>query len=220
MAHSQKIKEQAMRFRKAGFSIKEIAEKTGIAKSTASIWLNKIPLSDKAQKRLQQRHILGQYKALQTRRRKKILIEKEMHKKSFMYLKSLRLNKNLNKLLCALLFWAEGAKDSQRMMFINSDPKMITVFLSLFRSSFPVTEKKFRVLMHLHEYHNEKEMKRFWSTVTKIPYSQFTKSYKKPHTKKRKRLNYKGCIRISYHDAYFAKKLHSIYNMFAQNLGA
>lgn len=220
MAYSQKVKSQAEKMRKLGHSIKEIAQKMNIAQSTASLWLKDVSLNSKAQDRLAKRHQLGQYKAMLTRKRKKEIMIQKTYDRSLKYINSLEASKTLNKLFCSLLFWAEGAKEDQRVMFINSDPKMISTFLKLFRSSFPVSEDKFRVLMHLHEYHNEKELRKYWSKVSKIPQSQFTKSYKKPHTKTRKRPNYKGCVRITYHDASFARELHSIYNMFAKSLGA
>lgn len=56
---------------------------------------------------------------------------------------------------------------------------MIDTFLRLFRNSYQLNEKKLRALIHLHEYHNEEEMRIFWSKVTGIPLDQFSKSYMK-----------------------------------------
>lgn len=93
---------------------------------------------------------------------------------------------------------------------------MIKIFMFLFRLSFNIDESKFRILMHLHEYHNEEKQKEFWSNLTKIPQSQFTKTYWKPHTKKRKRENYPGCIRVGYYSAHVARQLYAWYNSFAK----
>lgn len=218
MAYSIKVKTAAKKLRKRGFSLKEISEKLGIAKSTASAWLNHIKLGKKAQKRLQKRRILGQYKAQQIKRnhRKKLL--SQYRKKTSKEFSLIKLDKTLYKLLSALFFWCEGAKTQTHVDFINSDPMMIKTFIALLRFAFDLDESKFRVLMHLHEYHNEQKQKRYWNKITKIPKSQFTKTYWKPHTKKRKRENYPGCIRISYYDAHIARQLHAWYNTFAKRL--
>ena len=218
MAYSIRVKTEAKKLRKRGFSLKEISEKLGIAKSTASAWLGHIKLGKKAQQRLQKRRTLGQYKAQQIKRnhRKKLL--SQYCKKTSKELSLIKLDKTLYKLLSALLFWCEGAKTQAHIEFINSDPAMIKTFIELLRSAFDLDESKFRVLMHLHEYHNEQKQKEFWSNITKIHQNQFTKTYWKPHTKKRKRENYPGCIRISYYDAHIARQLHAWYNTFAKKL--
>ena len=78
------------------------------------------------------------------------------------------------------------------------------------RFSFKLDERKFRAMLHLHDYHNEKKI---------IPISQFSKSYKKPHTGKRKREGYPGSTRIRYYYSKIALELRTIYNTFADSLG-
>lgn len=64
--------------------------------------------------------------------------------------------------------------------------------------------------MHLHGYHNEETQKSFWSRVTKIPKTQFNRSYLKPSNGIYKKENYQGCIKIAYNDVVVARKLESI----------
>lgn len=99
---------------------------------------------------------------------------------------------------------------------MNSDPKMIETFLKLFRIAFTTNESKFRALVHIHEYHNGEKQRKFWSELTKIPINQFSKNYLKPHTKKRIRDGYQGCIRIRYYDATIALELRTFYNTLAK----
>jgi orotate phosphoribosyltransferase-like protein len=54
----QETKEKAIKLRKNGYSLKEISEKLNIAKSTASVWLRNIKLTQKAKKRLKKRKLL------------------------------------------------------------------------------------------------------------------------------------------------------------------
>ena len=73
--------------------------------------------------------------------------------------------------------------------------------------------------MHIHEYHNENEIKNYWSKIASIPLSQFTKSYLKPHTKKVVRQGYKGALRIAYADTKIVDELKAVYNGLANSLG-
>lgn len=218
MAYDLEIKRRAIELRKKGYSIKEVASCIGVAKSTSSIWLSDIILDEKAKNRLRKRNLIGQYNARKTRESKRLVFEQELDKKASFILSKINLNDSTRKLLCALLFWAEGSKDTSRISFINSDPVMIKSFITLLRSSFDVKENKFRGLVHIHEYHNDSHVKIFWSKVSGIPLSQFSKSYRKPHSKKRKRANYMGSFRINYYDFQVAKELRSIYNTFAKEI--
>lgn len=151
------------------------------------------------------------------RKEKRDLIVNSIKKKINQYLLKIKLNGSLNKILCAILYWAEGAKiNSNNITFVNSDPKMIQSFLKLFRLGFHLDEKKFRCLVHVHEYHDDKKIKEYWSQLTNIPLSQFNRSYKKKHTGKRKRENYMGCLQLRYHDWRVALEMRLLYNMFAQ----
>jgi hypothetical protein len=102
-----------------------------------------------------------------------------------------------------LVFYA----GNKSVSFINSDPEMIKYFLDVFRKAFKVDEKKFRALIHLHEYHDIDKQTDFWSKITRIPKEQFTKPYRKENGGKRKRENYQGCVSIRYNDRKIAKEL-------------
>jgi len=221
MAYPIELKNQAIFLRKKGFSLKEIAEKFNIAKSTASVWLQNINLGSKAQERLKKRRILGQYKSRFIKKTQRENLIKAYHLKAYKELSKIHFNKSTYKLLCSFLYWCEGAKlNSSHIRFINSDPNMIKAFLKLLRKSFELDEKKFRALIHLHDYHNEKKQKKFWVKITGIPPRQFNKSYHKPNTKKRIRDNYPGCLAIYYYDHKIAKELAALYNSFVKYLGA
>lgn len=78
----------------------------------------------------------------------------------------------IQKLLCAVLFWAEGSKNGT-IKFTNSDPKMISVFLKLFRATFEIDEKKLRAIVHIHEYHNDSEIKNIGQNSQKYLQNNF-----------------------------------------------
>ncbi len=212
MSYSNSVKEKAIKLRQEGYSLYEISEELHIAKSTSSKWLSQVALNPKAKHRINNRRIAGQINASKTKLEKRNQMLVSYQAKSQSILSKINLNEDCTKLLCALLFWAEGEKSDSSVNFINSDPKMIQAFLVLLRSSFKIDDKKFRALIHLHDYHNEAEIKKFWSQLTNIPINQFYKSYHKPHTGKNTKPGYKGCISIRYYDHKVALELHSLYN--------
>lgn len=216
MSYTIKFKEKAIKLRRQGYSLKEISKILNIAKSTSSLWLSNVSLSTKAQSRLKSLKILGQYKSINTAHKKRVLQESILLGEVSQFLSKISITPGISKLCCALLFWCEGAKVNNLVKFTNSDPLLIKTFLHLLRTGFDINESKLRIIMHLHEYHKEKRQKVFWGKVTKIPLRQFHRSYLKPNTGKRKRLNYPGCVSISYYDAKVAKELAAIYNVFAQ----
>ena len=94
-----------------------------------------------------------------------------------------------------------------RVSFSNSDPQLIKYFLKIFRKSFVLEEKKFRALLHIHDYHNEKKQIQFWSKVTQIPTGQFSRSFHKKNTGKNKRVGYPGCLSVRYYNSIIQKEL-------------
>lgn len=216
---SEKIK-QGISLRKQGFSFGEISELLAISKSTASLLFRSVSLSGKARKRIEQLQIEARIKGLTSVRNKIEQRKREIENNVKRSLRKLKLDDPLlAKVFCALLYWGEGSKTGYRVAFISSDPLMVVTFLTLLRAAFPLKESKLRALVHVHEYHNEPEVKRYWSELTRIPLSQFTKSYLKPHTKRVIREGYKGALRVSYHDVKIVNELKAIYNTFARNIG-
>lgn len=134
-------------------------------------------------------------------------------------LSKITLSKSLAKLYCSLIWWCEGNKSTVSLKFTNSDTTLISNFLYLLRYGFDIDESKLRALIHIHQYHDDLAQKKFWSEITKIPLSQFHKSYQKPNTSKRYRENYPGCLALVYYDASVAKELKAIYNTFSKYRG-
>ena len=202
---------KAINLRKKGFSLNEISQRLKIAKSTAFLWLRHIDLPPIAIERLANRGLLGKVRSNETRRKRREAFERLLKEKTAELFKSISLTKNHQKILCALLFWCEGTKDIHSgIHFVNSDPSLIKTFLTFLRSAFNIREEKLRVSLHLHEYHLPRKQILFWSKVTSIPTSQFIKPYQKPHTAKRIRKDYPGCVNISYYDSSLAKELFFI----------
>lgn len=212
-------KEQAIVLRAKGYSLKEISEKLSVAKSTTSQWTRDVKMSKLALRRLE------------SRIKKSVIISAQKHiaatnaEREYFFQRATKLVhenfKNITideaKLYTALIYWCEGAKSTDNLIkFANSDPKLVKFFLAVFRQGFDLKLEKFKAMLHLHEYHNENKQIRFWAEVTGIPASQFYRSYQKPHTGKRIRPDYPGCITVNYYDKIVAREVFGLIKAFGQ----
>lgn len=199
----------AKKLRKKGYSFLEISKKLGISKSTAYSWLHNIKLSEFAQKRITKLGNDGRRKGVMSNKARRDSEEYEISNKVKLHFEKFDISKFDGKIACALLYWCEGSKNKSNsaVSFTNSDPEVIQYFLSVFRRSFNIDEKKFRGLIHLHEYHDAKKQLRYWSGITGIPASQFNKPFLKKHTGINKKENYPGCLNVKYYDSKIYKEI-------------
>ena len=211
-------KKKSLELRKLGYSLGEIAEKLSVSKSTVSLWTKKVVVSGEGVIKIKERSRLANIKSSEVLHNRKLdrldLVEKE----SESLINRIKLNKDLALVALSIMYWCEGTKADSSVRFTNSDPELVRMFMKSFRQSFDIDEAKIRICVHLHDYHNEEEICNFWSEITKIPRSQFNKSYQKNSNHLFKKEGYKGCVRVSYHDAHisrvilsFAKKLIRLY---------
>lgn len=207
---------RAKELRVKGYSIKELSEFLGVSKSTISIWVKNVILTKNAKIRLLEKSTKARLKSQATIKEKTRIKEEEAVNFSENIANSNFFSKESMICLCAMIWWCEGSKRETSLVFTNSDPNLIQSFLYLLRKSFDLDESKFRVLMHLHDYHNELELKSFWSKITKIPISQFNKSYQKASNHAFKKEGYKGCIKIQYGDISIFRKMHAVAKIFME----
>ena len=195
-----KLKERiaAIELRKRGYSLDEIVRSLGVSKSSASVWIRNTKLSSIAEKRLLTKITVGQLASQKSKRAQTAIKEKNALDTANSILNNFTLTSSALKILCAMIYYCEGRKSLQEgVSFTNSDPKLISLFVNLLRKSFDLNEKKFRVCVHLHSYHDSKRQLKFWSKTTSIPLNQFIKPYLKPSSGMYKKEGYEGCINVS-----------------------
>ena len=208
-----KLKERfaAVELRKKGYSLNEIVEILHIAKGSASVWVRNISLSKTAEKRLLTRITIGQLASQKAKRAQTVIKESNAIDIADEIISKLVFNKNVAQILCAFIYYCEGSKDVRKgLSFTNSDPDLVRFFLSIFRKSFDLNEKKFSVGVHLHSYHNPKKQLKFWSKTTNIPVEQFIKPYLKPTSGLYKKEGYPGCVSVRYGSAKIARELKAV----------
>ncbi|HEY9584809.1 MAG TPA: helix-turn-helix domain-containing protein [Candidatus Paceibacterota bacterium] len=211
---------EAIVLRKTGQTINEISKILTVSKSSVSVWVRNIILSELATNKINDKLSLAQQRSRQAIFSKTAVKEADAKKYAEVIINNLKTNKEFDCLLCAMIYWCEGNKSTHdAVSFTNSDPQLLMTFLSLFRSSFNLDEKKFRVCMHLHNYHNDNEQLKFWSKTLRIPARQFTKTFRKKNIGIYKKEGYQGCVRVRYQDVTIARKLLATARAFMEKLG-
>lgn len=190
-----------------------------IPKPTLYHWFRNITYSDLAIRRLKEiqdnslRRAQQASVAAKAIRRKAYLAEKEDRNA---YLITELSVDSVRKITLATLYLAEGSKsESAQMMFGNSDPGIISLFLSLMRESYQIDESKFRCTLQARADQDISGLESFWSEVTGIPLSQFYKARIDPRSigKVSRKKEYKGVCRINYFSADLLYELMVIGSM-------
>ncbi len=212
------MRQEAIRLRQKGRSIKEIGRFLRVPANTVSLWLRDIILDKRAQARLLSLIKQGQFIGAAKRHVQTMIIGEKYFQAA---LEEIQRRPNYKKIICAMMFWCEGNKNPKSgMAFTNSDPTLVKVFLRLLRQSFVLNEGKFHPCVHIHSYHSAQKQLDFWSKITSIDKQQFIKSCRKPNTGRRIRENYQGCITVRYHSNDLARQLLAVARAFLHLTGA
>ncbi len=78
----------------------------------------------------------------------------------------------------AALYAGEGAKRDGKVVFANSDPRMVAFFCAWLRRFFDIVETRLTVRVYLHEGLDLDAAQLHWSQVTGVPLSQFRTGYR------------------------------------------
>ena len=181
------LKREAQAMRKRGVSYTVISKELGIAKSTLSYWLKSVVLSKEHRERLYTARIRNMSLGSQSNRERRAR-EVEAIIKSAKEETSLPLSSDAYRLFGAALYWAEGSKGGA-IEIANSDPLLILFITHWLSDMFKVSPATFRAWLNIYPQQDDKALKRFWSTLTGIPVSQFGKSFIKPVSKGVKKNN-------------------------------
>ena len=211
---------RAISLRKKGYSLAEIVKDVNVAKSSVSIWVRNVEMSNEARSRFLRKITLGQLMAAEAKRARTKSSIDNYRSNALREIARIKFSKPISRLLCAVVYMCEGRKDYfNGVTFTNSDPKLVSLFLKLFREGYDLDERRFRVCVHLHGYHNPEKQIAFWSKVTKIPRGQFIRPYLKPNTGKRIRTNYQGCASVRYQSNDMVRRLLTVSEAFFQSQG-
>lgn len=198
-------KEKAIKLRKEGKSYSEILKVVPVAKSTLSIWLRGVGLSKPQLQRLTNKKLAAAKRGGAVRKLTREKVTEEITRKSVGQIG--RISARELFLIGATLYWAEGSKEKDfspgtGIEFINSDARMLKLFLLWLRNCCKINEEKIHFQIYLHETSKERthEVVDYWSISLGISKDRLNKIYFKKNNLSPRRRNignaYFGSLRI------------------------
>lgn len=211
-------REKAEEMRAQGKSYGEISKELGVAKSTLSYWFSKTSgfdvTSDKQKEHLKKARAFAHI-AIKKRCNKRDTDLKERITVDFSKISII--DSFTKKVALSMLYWAEGSKGKRGggPNFANTDPMLISAYVSLLEQSFEIDRSKIKIRLHIHSYHNENKCKEFWSSLIGINMNQFNKTFVKPRgITKKFRENFMGICFVYYPNSDIRREILEIGRQF------
>lgn len=197
-------KEAAIRLRRAGKTYNEILALVPVAKSTLSEWLQSVHLAKPQRQRITKRRLAAALRGAKARREDRL---NQVDQFIALGKKTVgTLSRRDLWLVGIALYWAEGAKQSQRspsagLMFANSDARMLRVFLTWLEAQLvPREHIFFELYVHTMRKNDIPSFQRWWAKELHIPLSTLNRVYLKRGKVRTNRTNtgdlYHGLLRI------------------------
>jgi DNA-binding transcriptional ArsR family regulator len=197
-----------------GLSVKELARMLGVSQSTVSLWVRDIELTSAQREQLKKRGNRAATAALSAgalARRRAAQGEGRL---------TATRGDPIHVAGC-MLYWAEGSKHRNAVIFVNSDPAMMAFFALFLRSCFGVPDNRMRINCNLFADHVGRihEIEQYWLDLLGLPrtclrgstvnvYSKYSKK------KRRNKLPY-GTCRIAVHDTQLVQHIYGAIQEYA-----
>lgn len=192
------LRAAARDLRRAGRTYDEIVAELGVSKSSVSLWVRDLPKPTKSPEEMH-RMREARWAPYREERDRRTAETKAAATQEIGTLTNRELF-----LLGVGLYWAEGSKSkpyrrSERVIFINSDPDMIRVYLAWLRL-LGVEDTYLRFTVTIHESADVADAERYWADLVGIEASALGKTTLKKHNPKTVRKNvgeeYHGCLTV------------------------
>jgi hypothetical protein len=195
-----------------GLSIRDITRILGVSKSSVSLWVRDIELNPAQIARLHERN-----PACNPERNGAATQRAKGRARRLAYQAHGRMLARRGEAFHAsgcMLYWAEGSRRRNAVVFVNSDPAMILYFARFLRTCFEVPDENFRVRCNLFADHLDRqlEIEQFWLDLLGLPRPCLTKSavnvYSKYSKKKRQNKLPYGTCGLTVHDTRIAQSIY------------
>ncbi len=166
----QNEREEARRLRREnGMAITDICKQLGVAKSSVSMWVRDIILTEEQKAALHKQHYtyLAQTRGAHTNailgRERRIIYQEEGRQKA-------REGDPLHISGC-MLYWGEGAKNRNALKISNSDSGMLIFYMRFLRESLKVSNDRIvlRIMCYLGNGLSQQEIELYWLQTLSLP---------------------------------------------------
>lgn len=202
MTKVQKRKE-AIKLRKKGKSIKEIAAILRVSPASICSWCKNIQLTKDQKIQLEKRRVdpnnpnrLRYFKEQHEKFTNMLIVLKSQGRKQVG-----KLNEREKFLIGIALYWSEGFKKDHQVGFANTDPKMIIFFIYWLKNFFNIKVKDLILRVTINNNYKKQSLiiTKYWAKQLSVPLTQFSKPYFQ-HTVQKKTYHnpndYHGVLRI------------------------
>jgi hypothetical protein len=185
--------------RAQNWTLADIAEKLGVAKSSVSLWVRNVEFVPSqrrtgAQRRPHPFHEAKLREIAEAEERGASRIGALDH---FAFL-----------VAGTALYAGEGSKSDGSVKFANTDPRMIAFFCAWLRRFFDIDESRLRVHLYLHEGLDLDAAIQHWSAVTSVPAHLFIKPYRAvPDVGIRHNKHLHGCATVAYSSSHTHREI-------------
>ena len=187
---------EARRLRQQGMSVKEIAITLGVSRSSISLWVRDIELTEQQKRTLKDRQRLwgaqnsGAHVNRDKARQVRVLAQEAGRTRAKEY--------SPLHLAGCMLYWAEGAKTRNSVNFVNSDPNMSTLFIRFLREELKVQNSEFALYIHSHSTDADEiqRQRQYWLDLLQLPASCIRKVLYKTGSQVRKNVLMNGVCSI------------------------
>ncbi len=168
---------QAQAMRRTGKSLGEISVAVKASKGTVSAWCRDIALSDVQIRKLLRNKELGlrtgQLKAAENKRHKRMMLEQRFMQEGALRFRTLSDKESFAMGLA--LYMAEGAKTGNRVLFVNSDPRLVLFMIRWLGQFFGVPKSGIAPSVLINEIHRPRigRVLDFWTGYLGVPRAQF-----------------------------------------------
>jgi len=197
-----KEKELARRLRKEeGLSLGDIAKKVGVAKSSVSLWVRDIGLTKDQEDKLKSQNPLYSRQKSANNKWSKYNLDNRYRCQKKGRKKVQNGCSDLYKMGC-MLYWAEGSKYRNSVVFCNTDLNMLLLFKKFLQKEFNLQNNSFTLCVHAYvsDTITIGEIEHYWVNSLSLDNSNLRKSVvnHSPSSSKgfRKNKHIYGCCRI------------------------
>ena len=206
---------EAKELRRQGLSLKDISIKLGVAKSSVSIWVRDVKLTKDQISQIKDKyinsHLLGNTYARDKFKKIREEYQKEGAKKAE--------EKNWLHISGCMLYWAEGAKKKNTVVFVNTDLNMMKLFIKFLKTFFHVINSQCTLQIYCYDGNGIliEDIEQYWITNLNLYGCLLKKSYVK-HAPvvygKRGKLDY-GTCRLVVHNTVIVQHIYGAIQKYA-----
>jgi hypothetical protein len=219
MAHPRSARLAARELRAQGHSLRAIALTVGAARSTVSLWVRDVALPEAVRAALEAADPVrsgrrsGQLAWSRLTREARVAAQSHGRRKA-------RERDPMHVAGC-MLFWAEGSKHRNDVIFTNADSEMVRFFLRFLRECYGVTDAQTRlsVNVHLGNGLTLEEIETWWLARLQLPATCLVKAtVNRPSaaTKRVRRPLLYGTARLVVHSTAIAQSLYGALQEYAE----